>query len=283
MLPTLLKEEIRKSHAHVENTLLWDTWEPKEYLNTYFAELGQDSIANFRFLIRELRRFKTWPKQRILDFGAGPTVFAGLVTAQYASEIHISDYIGSNLTEIRRWFDNDDRAFNWDNCIYEILKLEGISPVPDNIEARKQSLRDKPYRLLHCDASSLMPLGGISEQKYPLVIMNFCVDSATSSKEVWHEYMRNVLSIVEDNGTILISALRNCSEYKCGEQNFPSANINEDDLAESITHTGFHVHNALIEVCEVPECAPEGFTSLMFARATKAAPINARVRKYFIK
>jgi hypothetical protein len=243
----------------------WQDWDTRSYLGTFFAELGPDTFATLRFLARELQYFRDQPAERALDFGCGPTPIASLAAVPYAREIHLADFIPANVEEVQRWIDADPDAFSWDHAIAGILKLEGTEPTVEHIAQRATKLRSKAHTLL-CDAALPYPLHRQTEP-YPLVLSMYCADSATSSKETWRQYIRNICTLVAPTGRILIAALRNCCAYRLGEHAFPSANIDEADLEAILLDVGFSRNTLHIEVSDVPECAQEGFTSVIFARA----------------
>jgi len=245
----------------------WDDWNPKEYLETYFVNLGKDSDENLSFLIKKLKKLNSNKKMKILDFGSGPTIFSGLAAAPYASEIHLSDYLSSNLQEINKWIRSDTDAFDWSTCTKKVLELEISQNSEIDVHNRENLLRSKVKKVFRSDASLNWPIFSESIERYPIVISNFCADSATSSKEIWRGYMKNIFNTVERNGMILLAALRNCEYYFSGKHRFPSANVNEIDLLKILKANEFTKID--IEVRDVEECQAEGFTSIMFASAIK--------------
>jgi hypothetical protein len=80
--------------------------------------------------------------------------------------------------------------------------------------------------------------------------------------------MSNITSLVKKDGFIILSGLRNCECYKVGGIFFPSANINEVDLQNSLIRNGFSLVES-IKVCNVPKCSIDGFSSIMFGFAKK--------------
>lgn len=255
----------------------WDAWNAREYLQTYFLKIGQDSYENLKFIVRELKKLKPDSRRRVLDFGAGPTIFAGIAAAPYAAKIHMCDYLESNLVEIKKWLNSHEDSFDWSPCIKHILELEGIPNHEEAIAERATALKMKLGNIFKSDASLDWPIYSEKREKYPLVISNFCADSATSSKEVWRAYMKNILNLVEDEGQILITALRNCKFYKSGKKIFPSANVNELDLKNLLVESGFRLSGMIVEVKQVPDCAEEGFTTIMCASATKLSKKESKI------
>lgn len=259
----------------------WDSWDAKEYLSTYFSKLGQDSLESLKFIVNELKKLKLNKNSNILDFGAGPTIFSGIAAAPYASSIHLCDYLESNLIEIRKWLLSEEDSFDWSHCIKHILQLEGSPHDQKAIEERSSLLKKKTGSIFRSDASLNWPIYSNNSNRYPVVISNFCADSATSSKEVWRAYMMNILNLVEYEGKIIINALHNCKYYKSGNKVFPSADLNEQDLKNVLLQNGFDKRDLKIEVRQVPDCAKEGFTSIMCASSTKLPIKDLKIMKTY--
>jgi len=248
---------------------VWGKWDPNKYLATYFTSdsLGPDSYNAWNFLIEELRKIDQ-PIEKALDFGAGPTLFGSIPMAPHAKEIHIADYIQLNMDSIQEWVLSNPDSFDWSDCISEVLKIElGRSPDVKEILDRQLDVRSKITRLQTCNAGLESPLE-VPDQ-YPLIVSTYCVDSATDSKEEWAIYMKNLLSLLDESGTLLLTALRNCRAYKVQNRTFPSANIDEKDLANVLADNNFRKGQYSIEVSDALSCTQEGFNSLLFATIKK--------------
>lgn len=245
----------------------WQEWNPRSYLETFFSKLGPDTYETLKFVRKELQPYSQKPAERLIDFGSGPTLVVSLAAEPYAKELHLADYLPENLVETKKWLDASSDAFNWDHGIQDILQLEGVEVTAQNIQNRATALRRKARTLL-CDASLEYPL--LEQQgTYPVVLSIFCADSATSSKETWQRYMCNISNLVAPAGRLLVAALRKCKSYRVGEREFPSANVDERDMEEVLVSGSFSKEETYVEVCNTPECAGEGFESIMFARSIK--------------
>lgn len=247
---------------------LWDKWNARAYLNEYFKKLGPDVKSTTKFVADELASFRDKPITKLLEFGSGPTIIGVIGSVPYVKEIHVSDYLKSNLQEIQLWLKGDKNAFDNNGMIAYTLELEGIKPTSKNISERSKELREKITQILYCNAKlkRAIPKNKIH---YPLIISLYCADSATGSKRIWRNYMENMLNLLAPKGTILIAALRKCKYYSVGSEKIPSANIDENDLKKVLLKNGFASKNIHISVVDVPETGSNGFTSLMFARADK--------------
>lgn len=253
-----------------KNAKKWEQWDARRYLEEYFGSPSQDVRATTAFVTDSLKEFEGKELSRVLDFGSGPTIIGVASAPRYAKEIHVADYLEPNLNEIRKWKNGEKDAYDFTGTYELVLETEGQTPSAELIRSRDTQLRQKITKILHCDAGSQTPLGP-DAQKYPVIISLYCADSATSSKNEWNKFMTNILSLLEPGGTIIMSALRNSEYYTIGDKRFPSANIDENDIAAMFAANGFAPTDVEVQVEQVASKLEQGFTSLLFAKARKGA------------
>lgn len=199
-----------------------------------------------------------------LVFGAGPTLHHVFPIASYASEIHLGDYLRSNLDEISRWMRKEKGAHDWQPFVSYALKCEGISrPAPLDIAGREQLVRTKTTKLLDVDVRNDRPLGDV-QTCYGTVLSAYCADSATASLDVWRIYMRRILGLVRPGGTLLVAALGQTQGYFVGGKAFPSPMLDAADMARMLRDY-FHEAELTIITVPVPECAQHGYSSIILA------------------
>jgi nicotinamide N-methyltransferase len=247
-------------------------WNPQDYLQQYYATsyVAEDEIAIFQHIISFLQNSnKFFP--RAIDFGCGPTVHHAIPFVPYVAELHLADYLSSNLNEIQKWLNGDTNAHSWDMYIKGVLEIEGHKDIQVcDVEQRKQLMKEKITALKKGDLYHPHPLedGSI----YDLVTSFYCADAATSSKSEWRMFMKNLFNLVAPGGTIILSAVRSCRRYAAGEKYFPSANVNEKDLASVFSSSAFNFDPRSIEisVVSISEWVNEGFDSILIAKAQRA-------------
>src|SRR5215831_9516556 len=89
----------------------WTAFNPRAYLNEYYADLGEENLAILRFYVDV---FRTLPQKSVmLDFGSGPTIYSLITAVTKVEEVHIVEYLEANRVELRNWFQGDNTAFNW--------------------------------------------------------------------------------------------------------------------------------------------------------------------------
>lgn len=247
-------------------------WNSKEYLKQYYSldYLVYDEIIIFKFLIsflkKEGRRFSS-----MLDFGAGPTIHRLIPFVPYVNDIYITDYLKSNLKEIDIWIKSKPKSHDWSKQIRHILTLENKKlkdvKLDHFLKNRTETLKNKIISLSKCDIFKINPTS--LNKKFPLVTSFYCIDSMTKSKKEWKILMNNLLSLVEPNGWIVISALRKTTKYKVGNLYFPSPNIDENDFKSIFLKNNFDKKSISVKIIPADIWANEGINSLIILRARK--------------
>jgi hypothetical protein len=245
----------------------WSDFDPRDYLDEYYKDLGAENVALLRFFVEACRGL---PRDAVLlDFGGGPTIYPLIAASKAVREIHFSDYLDANLEEVRRWLRGDEAAFDWKPFIQKTLELEsgGAHCSAVHVQRRESEIRKHLTRLLRCDASRTPPIDGC-DAAYDIVVSNFCAESATSDRAIWHAYMHNIGSLVRPGGTLIVSALKGAHCYSVGSRTFPAVDISEDDLAEVLADSGFPEKR--IAVRSTPADRPTRlYAGVMMAVATK--------------
>jgi hypothetical protein len=244
-------------------------WSARDYLRQYYRTptIPSDEKAIFNFIIPYLRMLDA-PVSRGLDFGSGPTLHHAIALTPFVEELHLADYVAGNFVEIRKWLDSGEDAHNWDIYVSGILELEGNERADHElIGTRKADLRRKITALHPGDIRQSNPLG--FETTYPLVASFYAADSIAATKADWQVYMGNLASLVEPGGILIISALRHAEYYQVGDYFFPSANLNERDVYETLRDLGFDTSSEDVIVAPVEEWDDEGFDSIIVARGRK--------------
>lgn len=246
-------------------------WHPKEYLSQYYSSqsVADDEAENFKFLIDFLSSSDK-KNETCLDFGCGCTLHHMMPLSPYVSEIHLADYMASNLAEIQSWLDETATAHNWDVYFQGVLELEAQSQISEiSLNARKQELRGKITQLKTADIRSNTPLS--SELSYDLVTSYYCAEAVASSKTEWEMMFANLSTLVSPGGTLISSVMRHCDFYMVGNKKFPSAHVDENDIAQVLVQNNFDLEKSEIRVAEVEDWAEEGFDGICMVRAEKKA------------
>ena len=246
-------------------------WEPQEYLADYYKVVEADERATIAFFVDALRHAE--PDQPVLLFGVGPTLHHVFLTAVSAAEIHLAEYLPTNLQEIERWLLGAPDAHDWRPFVEYTLECEGVAgPTADQVRDRERLVRSKVTALLGGDARCADPLGGRGRAPYAVVISAYCADSATADKATWESYMRNIAGLVRPGGLFVTAALRHSAGYLVGGKRFPSASVDEADLRR-VLEPGFDWDDGAIDVCDLSAHRSHGYTSIILARARRRGTV----------
>ena len=240
-------------------------WSPGDYLADYYTQVEPDEIETIKFFVDALRESQTG--QPVLFFGVGPTLHHVFLAAPTASEIHLCDYLPSNLDEIQRWIDRDPRAHDWRPFVRYTLECEGIdAPSDEQVTRREELTRLKITRLLEVDGRLPAPAG----THYATVISGYCADSATSDHTSWASFMHHIMDRVHPGGLFVTAALRRSSGYSVGGHRFPSACVNEHDL-RTVLESAWGPLEGSIETRDIVDSAAHGYSGIVLAAVRRSA------------
>jgi len=246
----------------------FEDWNPIDYLKDYYSHVEQDERYTIEFLVNEFKKIQNKPVA--VEFGAGPTLHHVIPLAPYVSEIHMTDYLMSNLHELTKWQKLKRGSHNWNEFTKFTLGCEGKVNVTEGEIAERESLvRKKITKYFLSDASKQNPLGEKLRETYEFVLSCYCADSATDSREVWYEYMKNIVSLLKPGGFFVTTALRNCQHYRVGERFFPCAYVNEQDFKMLLQDLDFNMSTVSIIVKNVPEHKEVGYESIVLVSGFK--------------
>jgi hypothetical protein len=144
--------------AEEETEKDFQKFSPSDYLKEYYSEIENEDRHHLRCLAKAYAN--ETKDLTLLEFGGGPTLYQLVSAAPNVKEIHFSDYLEENLTEVKKWVHRSSDAFNWNNVISTALEAEEITATPDAINVREEMLRKKITKFFRCDAFRKFPLSG---------------------------------------------------------------------------------------------------------------------------
>jgi NNMT/PNMT/TEMT family len=251
----------------------WAEFDPRAYLNEYYADLGDENRALVQFFVEAYRSIP--PNSMLLDFGGGPTIYPLIAAVTRVKEIHFCDYLELNLREVQTWLRGEVSAFDWRAFVRMTLELEKGRPCSAaEILQREAEIRKRVTRLSYCNAYCVPPITD-GRQMYDVIATNFCAESVTDDWRQWCMFVHNITSLLKPGGKLILSALKGAKCYSVGSKIFPAVSIVESDLTYVLTHSGFEPESIVIR--SVPADRPtRNYRGLMFALAVKGRDEDAR-------
>lgn len=205
---------------------------------------------------------------KILDIGGGPTIYQHIPLMGITDSITHSEYLKANRDEINNWKDGKSN-FNWKSFFatyksyletHPDISKNATQEVQDHfkeitsqeIEKTENQLREKIKNVLYVDvfrenlgmveddeSFDLIKIG--KEGSIGLITSNFCIESATDNHEFWERGIANVTAKVPKDGFLLMTAIRNASWYKVGDEQMPAVPVNAESLSVELKKQGFEI------------------------------------------
>lgn len=253
----------------------FSSFNPRDYLNEYYSSIGSENESLMQFYADI---YKSLGKNSLmLEFSGGPTIYSLITAAENVDTIHFSDYIKANRDEIKLWKSNPDKAFDWSIYFRRALELEGHKDITEEtLKKRETILRKKIKKIIRVNAFKLDPINEKYRLKYDIVNVNFVPESITSSEKDWADTITNIVSLLKEGGTLVMTALKNASYYKVGGKSFPAVNITESKLKKALINNGLNVlYIRSVPAQELDPSSPmyEGYKGFIFVHAKKESSL----------
>ncbi|CAN5156481.1 hypothetical protein BH09PAT2_BH09PAT2_08580 [soil metagenome] len=247
-------------------------WAETSYLEQYYTteQISSDEQAVSKYTIEILNRYFGNRKVSVcLEFGCGPTIHHASLMVPYTEELHLAEYLPKNLQAVQSWIDDSPNAHNWDIYLEGELDIENqILNKTENLVNRKGLLKRKITQLYTADIHKVEPLD--RDIKYPLVASYYCLECASDSVEQWERNMQNLSNLIQPEGVLILSALRNATSYRASQNgHFPAVSINEEDMLRVFKKLPFDLGSIDISIAKDLEWGEEGFDSIILASAKK--------------
>lgn len=105
------------------------------------------------------------------------------------------------------------------------------------------------------------------EAAIQVVTSNFTIESATDDKNKWQQGMINIMKKVGPSGFLSLSAIRNSTWYKVGQERMPAVSVNENDLAKILEDNDFRIIE--LKSLEGSDSNKVGYDGMIFVLAQK--------------
>lgn len=225
---------VRYEQFPIERML--NSFKPSEYLSEYYKKLNSENkkILSWYHKIYSDPNLKG---AKLLEVGGGPTIYQLISAASVAGEIVFTDYLESNISEIKKWKSDKGSAFKWDNFINYVLRLEKLSP--EELPRRSELIKNKISKILKLN---LNELDESYAAKFDVVQSNFCAESATDDITEYKNMLRNISSYLKKGGVLLMTALEGSIVYRSAKKYFPVIYLDEELVQEYLKEAGFKIN-----------------------------------------
>ncbi|MCA9912706.1 MAG: methyltransferase domain-containing protein [Anaerolineae bacterium] len=215
---------------------VYQAFDPLDYLKTYYTVIGSEGDGMLRFLAET---FSALPANlRVLEYGGGPTIIGMISAATRAASMDFCDYVDSNRALVQRWLSGDEQDFDWNPFLARALEFEGIeAPTNEQVGERAALMRRVVHNVLPGDIYAMPPAP--VEGRYDVVMSHFCLDAVTREKAQWQENIRNLCTLLQPGGTLILSSLREAHFPEEGKRAFPNVYLQEEDVRETLESVGF--------------------------------------------
>lgn len=291
-------EQTTGNHSLLELDKLRQALAPVQ-LETTTEILENAAIYDFVFrkVLPTIIRQKPDDHLKVLDVGGGPSVYQHIPLMGISDSITHAEYALQNREAVKQW-QRGEGTFSWETYFdyfgqYLTQHPDVFSAAEPDVQQRLQGLAAASSSELESELrarlTSVVPvnifrddLGLVEDEGYDLVDVsaegdgllvtsNFCIESATPSRDDWERGISNVAARVAPGGFLLMTAIRNAQWYQVGEERMPAVPIVGKDLETTLSERDFEI----LELTEMvgSDSAATGYDGMIFLLARKKASL----------
>ena len=218
----------------------YQAFDPEDYLKTTYYDVNVPDKVIFRLESLNRAYQALPPSLKVLEYGAGPTIFTVISTARRASEIVLADVAESNRRALWKWLRRDPTAFNWSPFFDHVVqKLEGKGE--EEAREREEKLRQVVKDVIHCDINEDPPVQKGFEGPYDVVMDSWCLPYACETREAYEKGIAKLAGLLKPGGTLMIFASQRTQpgSYSAGSAVFKSLPLSGEYVSKVVQEQGF--------------------------------------------
>uniref|UniRef100_A0A8R1I173 Uncharacterized protein n=1 Tax=Caenorhabditis japonica TaxID=281687 RepID=A0A8R1I173_CAEJA len=177
---------------------------------------------------------------RMLDFGAGPTIHVAACYREMANEIHLADYLPQNRGELLRWVNNES-DFDWNRPLRMILTREGKTW--DKLPQVEEETREKVVDIYHCDVFENPSVDCPKEifGQFDTVATIFCVEYCCNTIDEYYGAIKNVAAAVKPGGYLVYGGIFEETWCCFGGRKFTCLYITKEVMLDALAKANMFV------------------------------------------
>ncbi|CAI5450233.1 unnamed protein product [Caenorhabditis angaria] len=178
--------------------------------------------------------------QKILDFGAGPTIHVAACYRETAEEIYLADYLPQNRQELEKWLAGNSN-FDWSHPINMILTREGRTL--DKKEQVLTETRGKIRGVFHCDCFQ-NPSTECSQElqgQFDVVVTIFCVEYCSNTLDEYYKAIKNIAQNVKSGGYLVYGGILEENWCSFGGRKFTCLYITKEIMLDALAKAGLFI------------------------------------------
>jgi len=248
-------------------TYSYDQFNPRQYLDEYYANFPPENLALLQFLIDSFAAVP--PDALALDFGSGPTLFSPIAGAHRVREMHLCEYLPANRAELERWLCAEPDAFDWQPTIRTALAMGGFDDTLTTLELHGKTVRERVKQVMPCNLLHDFPLENTDLRgTYDVLVSNLCAEAVAPDIQTWNRHIAKFADLLKPGGLLIMTTVKQSRAYSVGEHNFSVLPLTERDVIAGLRAAGFRPDSIVIDQTSATHSI-HPYDGLIFATARK--------------
>ncbi|XP_053310822.1 nicotinamide N-methyltransferase-like [Spea bombifrons] len=181
----------------------------------------------------------------LIDISISPAVFHLVAICECFKEITILEFNDFCISELKKWVNSHEEAYDWSHVSMFLTDLEGKSGW---WQEKENVLKRKINHIAKCDLSKDNPTDPLVLPKADCITSGYLLDVVSKDKNEYMSNLRKISSLLKPGGRLILLAAINMSYYKIGEHKYASLSYDEEFLRTALKREDFTIEYYEVQV-----------------------------------
>ncbi|XP_053310261.1 nicotinamide N-methyltransferase-like [Spea bombifrons] len=207
-------------------------FESKHFLDAFFSPKAdeciiKDGVENSMNCLQKELITGHIHGDMLIDISAGPNISHLMPICKFFKEITVLEFNDLCITELKKWLNSHEEAYDWSHASNRMLNLEERSGGKQAIE---ELLKSKIKRVLKCDLSKDSLTDPIVLPKADCIISAWAMEAINKDKNDYIINFRKISSLLKPGGRLILFGSFNVSYYILAGHKYGSLTYDEEFL-----------------------------------------------------
>uniref|UniRef100_A0A0N4ZE42 NNMT/PNMT/TEMT family protein n=1 Tax=Parastrongyloides trichosuri TaxID=131310 RepID=A0A0N4ZE42_PARTI len=225
----------------LDRTTIHRDFSTEAYLKDFYANVDDCAM---QMVLHYLPHFaaRIGKKERLLDFGAGPTIHVPCCFRNYVNEFFLADYLPQNRKELLNWFNNNS-DFDWSKPLTMIANCEMGDLT--KLKEMENLARSKVKGIFHCDAFKDPSINCTSSYRktFDIITSLFCLEYCTENNDEFKKCIFNVIKQLKPGGYYIMGGVMEENWCSFNNKKFTCLFLTEKVLFDALRDAGMDIDN----------------------------------------
>ncbi|KAM9299367.1 nicotinamide N-methyltransferase-like [Gastrophryne carolinensis] len=174
----------------------------------------------------------------LIDVGSGPVIYHLISACEVFNNIIASDLLEGNMTELRKWLNNEPDSFDWTPYIKKVCEMEGNR---QSCEEKAEKLRSKVKQVIKCDVLKNNIFEPLTLAPADCLLCCLCLEAPCKDMDSFCNVLKKFRDLINPGGHLIVMSMLNSKGYCVGQKRFNVLYMTEEALVKAFKDAEYEI------------------------------------------